>query len=101
MGIIDYLPPRERLIRAGILTRRRKITATTMPLNEQIAIPAHILVRCPLTNFDHRHATHCEGCEHFRGLTEQLRGPTVPFQRAYAVRCAWPVDRELFALAQE
>lgn len=64
----------------------------------EVEIPAHIFVRCAMREFKLRQARQCEGCEHFRGLTERMRrdGPPLPFESQFAVRCAYPVDRELY-----
>ncbi len=71
-----------------------------MPAGDDIEIPQNVVVRCPLKSFDLAHATGCDGCEHFAGLSELLASPTVRFQRRYAVRCRYPIDRELAALAE-
>lgn len=67
----------------------------------EVEIPARVLVRCPMRSFDQRFASHCEGCEHFAGLTDLFPGSAYAFQRRYAVRCRWPVDRELSSLASD
>jgi hypothetical protein len=72
-----------------------------MALNDEIAIPHSVLVRCPVRRFAQRRALHCEGCEHFRGLTQLVSGADKAFAQAYAVRCAYPVDRELAPLAED
>lgn len=69
-----------------------------MPLDRQVEIPAEVLVRCPLVNFDLRRARGCDGCEHMRGLTELADRGT--FHARFQVRCAWPQDRQLFRLAE-
>lgn len=69
-------------------------TTSSEPLRE-VDVPAGVLVRCPLFRFDLRRVTHCEGCEHFHGLTDTIAGPATPFQHRYRVRCAYPIDREL------
>ena len=65
---------------------------------EEVDIPEHIFVRCALRQFKLCQARRCEGCEHFRGLTERMRreGQPLPFESQFAVRCAYPVDRELY-----
>lgn len=71
---------------------------------DEIEIPDPVVVRCPLKRFELRRAIRCEGCPHFAGLTELLAASAaqpIPFHKAYAVRCAYPVDRELQALAAE
>lgn len=64
----------------------------------EVEIPPHIFVRCAMREFKLRQARQCEGCEHFRGLAERMRreGPPLPFESQFAVRCAYPVDRELY-----
>ena len=69
-----------------------------MPLGQDVSIPREIFVRCPLAGWKLRQARRCDGCEHQRGVSEQLRsdGPQQPpFEAAYAMRCAFPMDREL------
>lgn len=72
-----------------------------MPLNDQIEVPQNILVRCPLRQFAQRRARHCDGCKHFAGLTEALGNGNLPFHKRFLVRCGWPIDRELSALAED
>jgi hypothetical protein len=69
-----------------------------MPVGDDIKIPDNILVRCPLRGFTLIRAAGCDRCTHFAGMSEQMNRPGLSFQRAYAVRCTHPVDRELFAL---
>lgn len=69
-----------------------------MPTGDNVDIPANILVRCPLVKFAMARATKCNTCTHFCGLSEQMARPGLPFFRTYAVRCNYPVDRELAAL---
>lgn len=63
-----------------------------------IKIPVQMFVRCAMREFKLCQARQCEGCEHFRGLTERMRreGQPLPFENQFAVRCAYPVDRELY-----
>ena len=75
-----------------------------------IAIPADVYVRCPLVEFQLSPASACDGCTHFHGLTERLRSANTTqqmleadpnlFRKTFAVRCAWPTDRELSSLAR-
>lgn len=75
-----------------------------------IAIPAAVYVRCPLVEFQLSPASGCDGCTHFRGLTERLRSANTTqqmleadanlFRKTFAVRCAWPTDRELSSIAK-
>lgn len=77
---------------------------------ENITIPDGVYVRCPLADFQMSPVSACEGCENFHGLLERLRRAdstqemfeTDPnlFRKTFAVRCAWPVDRELFSLSR-
>ena len=64
----------------------------------EIDIPTHIFVRCAMREFKLRQASQCEGCDHFRGLAERMRreGQALPFESQFALRCAYPVDRELY-----
>ena len=66
--------------------------------SNNVEIPPHIFVRCAMREFKLRQARQCEGCEHFRGLAERMRreGQPLPFESQFAVRCAYPVDRELY-----
>lgn len=74
-------------------------------VGDDIEIPDAVVVRCPLKRFDLARAIRCEGCTHFAGLTELMTREAstapIPFHRAYAVRCAFPIDRELQSLAPE
>jgi len=64
----------------------------------EVTIPAHIFVRCAMREFKLRQACHCDRCEHFRGLAQRMSRPgqPLPFESEFAVRCAYPVDRELY-----
>jgi hypothetical protein len=69
-------------------------------IGDEVQIPSNVLVRCPLAAFDLTRAYRCEGCQHFQGLVEyQPPGGQGAFHKRYGVRCAYPVDRELQALA--
>jgi hypothetical protein len=62
----------------------------------EVAIPSHVFVRCPLSVWKLRQAKRCEGCEHFCGLSQRLSRDGMPFEAEFQVRCAFPVDRELY-----
>lgn len=68
------------------------------PKKNEVEIPAHIFVRCAARGFKLCQARQCEGCEHFRGLAQRMtrEGNPLPFESQFAVRCAFPVDRELY-----
>lgn len=67
---------------------------------EEVEIPRHIFVRCPKAAWKLRQATACDGCPFFRGLTKKMSqdGGVLPFEYQYLVRCASPIDRELFPI---
>lgn len=67
-----------------------------MPIGEDIDIPASAYVRCPLVRFRLRWAGDCPQCHQFRGLTEVLRNAKMDFEQQFHVRCASPIERELF-----
>lgn len=65
-------------------------------------IPEHVFVRCPMVAWKLRQAKRCDSCEHFRGLTQRMQSDKpMPFEHEFAVRCAFPVDRELYAVEIE
>lgn len=76
----------------------------------EIAIPSGVYVRCPLVEFQLSQAAACDGCEHFRGLAERMRRSDVTnemleadpnlFRKTFAVRCAWPMERELNSIGR-
>lgn len=76
-----------------------------MPLHDEIAVPADVLVRCPEKQFAMRQARRCEGCGHFKGLTERFSQGEhlreMRFEAQYAVRCAYPQDREVSRVTWE
>lgn len=64
----------------------------------EVAIPADILVSCPLREFKQRHATKCDGCEYFHGLLDRFPDSEFEFAERYMVRCGGPVSRRLMRL---
>lgn len=68
----------------------------------EATIPVHVFVRCPAAQWKMRQAKRCDGCEYFRGLTQRMiRDGGMPFEQEFAVRCGFPIDRELFAVEME
>lgn len=65
---------------------------------KEVTIPPHIFVRCAMREFKLRQARKCERCEHFHGLAQRMtrEGRPLPFEAEFQVRCAFPVDRELY-----
>ncbi len=66
--------------------------------DRQVDVPAHVFVRCPMVGWKLRQAGRCDGCEHFHGLAQRMHqdGKPMPFEHEFAVRCGYPVERELY-----
>ena len=68
----------------------------------EATIPPQVFVRCPMVAWKLRQAKCCDGCANFHGLTHRMQSDKpMPFEHEFAVRCAFPVDRELFAVEIE
>lgn len=81
----------------------RTTTPAHNPGMSQIAIPADIVVPCPMISFKGRRASKCMHCQHFQGLVDTMpeAAASTPFDLRYRIGCAHVVARRVTCLELE
>lgn len=69
---------------------------------DNIEVPANVLIRCPKVQFNLARVTQCADCTSFAGLLDRFPNSDYNFAKRYLVQCnAEPIKRELFELCGE